>query len=51
MEVDFTVGNVKLEITGPQWSHIERKAFLLNGENLSAGQIANASLSNWSSTP
>ena len=34
IEVDFTVENVKVEITGPQWSHIERKAFLLNGENL-----------------
>jgi hypothetical protein len=26
--------NVKMEITGPQWSHIERKSFLLNEENL-----------------
>src|SRR5271165_5725289 len=34
IEGDFTVENVKVEITGPQWSHIERKAFLLNGENL-----------------
>jgi hypothetical protein len=34
LEVDFTVENVKVEITGPQWSHIERKSFLLNGENL-----------------
>jgi hypothetical protein len=34
LEVDFTVENVKVEITGPQWSHIERKSFLLNRENL-----------------
>ncbi len=36
LQVDFTVGNLKLEITGPQWNHIERRAFLLNGENLRA---------------
>ena len=34
IEVDFTVENIKVEITGPQWSHIERKTFLLNGGNL-----------------
>jgi hypothetical protein len=34
LEVEFTIENVKVEVTGPQWSHIERKSFLLNGENL-----------------
>ena len=34
LEVDFTAENVKMEITGPQWSHIERKSFLPNEENL-----------------
>jgi hypothetical protein len=34
VEIDFAVNNVKVEITGPQWNYVERKAFLLNAENL-----------------
>jgi hypothetical protein len=36
VRIDFVARDVRVQITGPEWNFVERKAFLLNAHNLRA---------------